>query len=176
MRYFIDTEYIERGAGKPIDLISIALVAEDGREFYAISTDFKERHASQWVKENVIAKLPERHVPPSSIGFPDWELAKAWKSREQIAADLITFLGSDEPEFWGWCCGYDYVVVSQLIGFDNWPTLGLPFYFNDIQQEADRLGVTLESQMGGNHNALSDARWIRHLYWSSLFEQEQTAA
>lgn len=47
MRYFIDTEFQE-GFHKPIfgkrrhfiDLISIAIVAEDGREYYAISKDF----------------------------------------------------------------------------------------------------------------------------------------
>lgn len=47
MKYYIDTEFIE-GFHKPlfgnkrhfIDLISIGIVAEDGREFYAISKDF----------------------------------------------------------------------------------------------------------------------------------------
>lgn len=52
MKYFLDTEFLEGpqprkllgftiGETKPtIDLISIALVAEDGREFYAVSKDF----------------------------------------------------------------------------------------------------------------------------------------
>lgn len=47
MKYFIDTEFIEDFTrpwiGKTrhyIDLISIAIVAEDGREYYAISKDF----------------------------------------------------------------------------------------------------------------------------------------
>lgn len=52
MRYFLDTEFIEGtqtkrilgipyGKTKPtIDLISIGVVAEDGREYYAISRDF----------------------------------------------------------------------------------------------------------------------------------------
>ena len=38
MRYFYDTEFIENG--RTIELISIGVVAEDGREFYAISTEF----------------------------------------------------------------------------------------------------------------------------------------
>lgn len=65
MKYFIDTEFIEgtqtdnkwlilkrRGGGlmigkpKPtIDLISIGIVAEDGREYYAISKDFNLKEA-----------------------------------------------------------------------------------------------------------------------------------
>ena len=37
-RFFIDTEFVEDG--KTIDLISIGIVCEDGREFYAVSTEF----------------------------------------------------------------------------------------------------------------------------------------
>ena len=43
MKYWMDTEFIERPY--TIDLISIGLVAEDGREFYAeISGDFGSSH------------------------------------------------------------------------------------------------------------------------------------
>jgi hypothetical protein len=64
MKYFIDTEFIE-GFNKPIlgkdrhfiDLISIGIVAEDGRSYYAISKEFNEKDASEWVNENVIKKL-----------------------------------------------------------------------------------------------------------------------
>ena len=61
MKYFIDTEFIE-GFHKPmsgkrrhfIDLISIGIIAEDGREYYAISKEYNYDDASNWVKENVI--------------------------------------------------------------------------------------------------------------------------
>ena len=57
MKYFIDTEFIEGsqtkrllsipiGKTKPtIDLISIGIVSEDGREYYAISKDFNFKEA-----------------------------------------------------------------------------------------------------------------------------------
>jgi hypothetical protein len=52
MKYFLDTEFIEStqstlfGKTKPtIDLISIGIVAEDGREYYAISKDFNLKEA-----------------------------------------------------------------------------------------------------------------------------------
>jgi hypothetical protein len=52
MKVFIDTEFLEGtqktffGKSKPtIDLISIGLVAEDGREFYAISKEFNLKEA-----------------------------------------------------------------------------------------------------------------------------------
>ena len=52
MKYFLDTEFIEGtqkkwfGQPKPtIDLISIGIVCEDGREYYAISKDFNLKEA-----------------------------------------------------------------------------------------------------------------------------------
>lgn len=64
MKYFFDTEFIE-GFYKPlfgkrrhfIDLISIGIVAEDGREYHAISSEYKYDDADPWVKENVILPL-----------------------------------------------------------------------------------------------------------------------
>lgn len=62
MKYFIDTEFIEDFTrpwiGKArhyIDLISIAIVAEDGREYYAVSNEFDIRYAwnkFQWKGSN----------------------------------------------------------------------------------------------------------------------------
>ena len=56
MRYFLDTEFLEGtqktwlGQTKPtIDLISIGIVCEDGREYYAISKDFNLKEAwNRW--------------------------------------------------------------------------------------------------------------------------------
>lgn len=56
MRYFYDTEFIDNG--RIIDLISIGVVAEDGREFYAVSTEFDPESAGRWVRHNVLPKLP----------------------------------------------------------------------------------------------------------------------
>jgi hypothetical protein len=66
MKYFIDTEFLEGtqdktflgfkyGSTKPtIDLISIGIVAEDGREYYAISKDFNLKEA--WNRFDLIKK------------------------------------------------------------------------------------------------------------------------
>ena len=56
MNYFLDTEFLEGsqktffGKTKPtIDLISIGIVSEDGREYYAISKDFNLKEAwNRW--------------------------------------------------------------------------------------------------------------------------------
>lgn len=59
-RIFFDTEFIEDG--RTIDLISIGMVREDGARYYAISTEFNARKASQWVKDNVLIHLPPRNA------------------------------------------------------------------------------------------------------------------
>jgi len=64
MKNFIDTEFIE-SFHKPIygkrrhfiDLISIGIVAEDGQKYYAISSEYKEKDANPWVKENVLLSI-----------------------------------------------------------------------------------------------------------------------
>ena len=56
MKYFLDTEFLEGtqkklfGQSKPtIDLISIGIVCEDGREYYSISKDFNLKEAwNRW--------------------------------------------------------------------------------------------------------------------------------
>src|SRR5712675_2913217 len=64
MRYFFDTEFYEDG--KTIDLISIGIVAEDGREFYAVSQDAQLHRVSDWVRSNVLPRLP-------AYGDPAWK-------------------------------------------------------------------------------------------------------
>jgi len=86
-RYFIDTEFLEGSQKEPfpislfrkktkptIDLISIALVSEDNREYYAISKDFNLKEAwnrhdikrtktennpykDYWIRENVLKSI-----------------------------------------------------------------------------------------------------------------------
>ncbi len=56
MRYFYDCEFIEDG--RTIDLVSIGVVDETGREFYAVSTEFDAARAGAWVRQHVLPQLP----------------------------------------------------------------------------------------------------------------------
>lgn len=84
MKYFFDTEFAEDG--RTIDLISIAVVAEDGREFYAVSTEFDADRCNDWVKANVLPKLPT--TGPCS----------AWRPRFAITQDIRAFVRPHRPE------------------------------------------------------------------------------
>lgn len=161
MKYFYDTEFIEDG--RTIDLISIAIVAEDGREYYAISKEFKPRKASKWVKENVL-----NHLPPRRPSFYDSPRIKgeslAWKSRKQIAQDILDFVGEDSPEFWAYYADYDHVALCQLFGrMIDLPT-HFPMYTRDLKQLLDDRGNPKMPKPKDEHQALSDARWVKEVY------------
>ncbi|KKN70488.1 hypothetical protein LCGC14_0430660 [marine sediment metagenome] len=159
MRYFLDTEFIEvpgDGHNDPtIDLISIGVVAEDGREYYAISSDFDDEwiheNGDGWVVDNVLSKLPDRSDP-------------AWRSRAQIKADLLNFIGP-KPEFWGYYPAYDWVVFCWLFGRMIDLPKGWPKYCRDLKQMADMCGgIKFPKQKDGEHCALDDARWNKDMY------------
>src|ERR687884_1776418 len=104
-RYFYDCEFVEDG--RVVDLVSIGVVDEHGREFYAVSTEFDGRKALPWVRRNVLDRLPSPADP-------------AWRSRERIRDDLYEFLVAplrtnpdEEIELWAWYCAYDHVVLAQ---------------------------------------------------------------
>src|SRR4051812_12087398 len=82
MKFFLDTEFIEDGV--TIDLISIGIVAEDGREYYAVSSEFDPTKASQWVKDNVLVHLPLAHGKVFKDFAEYWSQAQLRKTRKTI--------------------------------------------------------------------------------------------
>jgi hypothetical protein len=166
MRYFYDSEFIEDG--KTIDLISIGIIAEDGREYYAISTQFNAKKADPWVVENVIKKLPIRY--PGQYDSPNIkEQSLAWKSRDRIRQDIINFCDIQQygkPEFWAYYADYDHVVLCQLFGKMIDLPKGWPMYTRDIKQLCDSLSNPRlpEQDPSSEHNALADAKWAKEAY------------
>ena len=146
-RYFYDCEFIEDG--RVIDLVSIGMVDERGREFYAVSTEFDDTHALPWVRRNVLDKLPS---PADS----------AWRSRERIRADLFEFMiePGEEIELWAWYAAYDHVVLAQLWGAMPALPREIPRFTKDLRQRWDDKGQpALPPKPTGTHDALVDARY-----------------
>ncbi|AVZ39148.1 MULTISPECIES: polyadenylate-specific 3'-exoribonuclease AS [unclassified Dietzia] len=147
MRYFYDCEFIEDGT--TIDLVSVGVVAEDGREFYAVSTEFDPAKAGPWVRRNVLPKLPN----PSSA---------AWRSRAAIRDELYDFVtapASGPVELWAWIGAYDHVAVCQLWGDMTELPAAMPRLTRDVRQLWELAGQPeLPVHPGGAHDALGDAR------------------
>lgn len=162
MRYFIDTEFAERPCS--IELISLGIVAEDGREFYAENSQFDDANANDWVKANVLPQLWSRQQLTFKHGDPQF----FWSSRQMIGRAVITFVGNDVPEFWGYYADYDWVVFCWLFGSMSELPKGWPMYCRDIKQLCDLMGnPQLPEQGRGEHHALADARWNK-LAWEFL--------
>ncbi len=154
MRFWYDCEFIDDG--RTIDLISIGIVAEDGRELYMESADVDKGKASQWVRENVFPHLKG--------GEYRWPL-------RSIRVTLLDFFDIEEygePELWGYYSAYDHVAFCQIFGTMMDLPKGYPMYTRDIKQWCDALGnPRLPEQGEGEHNALADAHHNR-VMWEFL--------
>jgi 3' exoribonuclease, RNase T-like len=168
MKIFYDSEFFEDG--KTIDLISIGMVAQDGREYYAVSSEFDLRglqtnpefaETHNWLSDNVFPSLPfivgleildDRH--------PDV------KNRTMIMEEVSEFiLNTADAQLWAWYGAYDHVVLAQLFGSMARMPKHIPKWTNDLRQEVQRLGnPRLPDQAHGEHNALEDAKWLKHRY------------
>lgn len=158
MRVFFDAEFIEDG--RTIDLLSIGLVDEDGRELYATSAEADRSKACPWVQENV---LPHLDVIPAGPRVSVMLNA----SRREIAEAVREFVGP-KPEFWAYYADYDWVALCQLYGRMVDLPAGWPKYCLDLKQVAVMLGdPPLAPKPDLEHHALADARWVRKA-WSTL--------
>ncbi len=166
MRIFYDCEFIEDG--KTIDLISIGMVAEDERMYYAQNADCDLTRANKWVRENVFPSLLGLSIDKGEP-VKDWTSGD-WKPKSDIAADLVRFCDPEKygkPEFWGYYSAYDHVALCQLFGtMINLPR-DWPMYTNDLKQWAHMLGDPELPTQEDEHHALADARWNKKV-WSVL--------
>jgi hypothetical protein len=176
-RIFYDTEFLEDGC--TIDLISIGMVCDDGREYYAVNRDMPVRRIKRhpWLMANVVPHLPKGH------GDMRNSMGRRWlfhygdpvvKRRQTIAEEVRAFIVASGPgvELWADYAAYDHVVLAQLFGpMVDLPD-GIPMFTCDVQQEAARLVDSRvwafdgnpPVQESGNHNALADARHTRALH------------
>lgn len=166
-RYFLDTEFIESPGS--IQLISIGIVASDGREYYAVSSEYNYDDADDWVKENVLADV-NKYLMNKSLKYnplyntPVDRVNKYWgTAKHQIRNEILAFIGDDKkPRFYGYYCDYDWVVFCWIFGKMIDLPKNFPHYCRDLKQYSDTLGLpsTMSPAHGeGQHNALDDARW-----------------
>lgn len=162
MKYFYDTEFHEDG--NTIDLISIGIVCEDGRVYYAVSSeaDYVRISKNSWLMENVM----------SSIDYEETDLYReirpigpAVRTREQIRDDILAFVGDDCPEFWAWYADYDHVALCQLFGKMIDLPENFPMFTRDLRQHWEyKECPAMPKQAVGEHNALEDAKHVKLMY------------
>jgi len=173
MRIYYDTEFIEDGS--TIDLISIGMVAEDGRELYCINGEGAIGRALRhdWLRQNVLPHLPIIIHDEPLFDMPRWfewdeddaEYGACVWNRETIRAKVYQFiLETPNPQLWSWYPAYDHVVLAQLFGTMADLPDQVPMTTFDLEQERVRLGAPMiRNKSASIHNALSDALWHRDL-------------
>lgn len=163
-KYWFDTEFIEDG--KTIELISIGIVCEDGRELYCENSSVDLNRANDWVKENVIPHLWHRQEDKKEYNI--WLRGGGrggFMSHDLIRYEVRNFVHLDtdaKPEFWAYYDEYDWVVLCQLFGTMMDLPEGWPMFAMDLKQSAVMIGdPELPKQSSTEHHALEDARWTK---------------
>ncbi len=192
MRIFYDNEFVD--TGDRILPISIGMVTENGREFYAVFEEIDDRStgdgtykkiiAHEWLMHNVVPHLPLRK---GTYGGKGWEwrppgaqfragFALDTESLDVMPSSMIRKLvrafieETPDPELWAWYGAYDHVMLAQLFGRMLDKPAKMPMWTNDIKQVQHAAGVSddeLEAAVphdGAAHNALTDAKWNRDAY------------
>ncbi len=176
MRIFLDTEFIEDG--RTIEPLSIGMVREDSKEYYAEVANLTLLKPNEWVYTNVIPHLKSwetTQTTPKILGR--LSTSKGAKIREVVRQEIIDFCdGEQDPEFWGYFADYDWVLLCQLFGTmmdlpNRWPK-----YCLDIRQEMEVQGITksqMISRIGEGedeegHDALTGARYHKKIYSTLL--------
>lgn len=173
---FMDCEFT--GLHRNTTLISLALLAQSGEEFYAEFTDYDKSQLDDWLNENVIARL-----------FLDGtEVGKGKPGRMHIKGDtcsiksaLESWLGQFGPkkscaQIWGDCLPWDWVLFCELFG----GAFGIPanihfmpmdlatlFYVKTGNPDTGRVdfaGERIRDLGLALHNALYDVHLIKACY------------
>jgi hypothetical protein len=176
VRFWYDCEFLEDG--RTIDLISIGIVAEDGREYYAINNDVNWRRVREhpWLMDNVVPHLPQLHGDWRNI-HPAWLFdyrAPEVKGAGVISHEVEAFIraGGDDRadhELWAYYGAYDHVALCQLWGrMIDLPGC-VPMWTHDVMQLLDRrdlrhVNLSNVVPQQNEHHALADARWNRDAY------------
>lgn len=176
MRYFYDTEFLDDG--KTIELISIGIVCEDGREYYAVNSDMGQKRISQndWLMKNVVKHLPLHHysAPRDGLGWiwsldmkntrikPKWVIAN--EVRDFLLYNWVPSDLHSRPELWACYGAYDHVALAQLWGPMISLPKGIPMWTHELMQIAETSTGRPPAPPIDQHNALEDARWNKAFY------------
>jgi hypothetical protein len=169
MKVFFDTEFT--GLHQHTTLISIGMISEDGRTFYAELNDYDKSQLDEWLTTNVIDNLIIHRDRVHYYRVTDQEVYSKGSS-ETTKNRLAEWLGQfEQVEMWSDCLSYDWVLFCQLFGhafnipknvyyipFDICTLMKIKGIDPDINREE------FSDKSGFKHNALHDAEVIRACY------------
>ena len=139
MIFWIDCEFNEFGG----DLISMALVADDGQEFYEVIELENDEKYGSWVFANVVPHLNKKAIDKQMFQQKLWQFINQW-DEVHIVAD--------------WPDDIKYFCMSLITG----PGMSMNTPLK-LTMQIDRELTTESSAI--LHNALEDARAIKRSWY-----------
>lgn len=85
MRLFFDCEFT--GLRKDTTLISLGIVSEDGKKFYAEFVDFDISLCDDWIKKNVLANLKLPKLTSKDTLSETWNEIERWKQNGYLVVE-----------------------------------------------------------------------------------------
>jgi hypothetical protein len=170
VKVFFDTEFT--GLRPDTTLMSIGMVSDDGKEFYAELTDYDENQVDSWIQDNVVSNFLFPMAKPfvNHVGSITFVKGDSWELQRQLTAWLSQF---KTVKLWSDCCHYDMVLFQGIFGgafhvpdhvlyipFDICTVMEMYGIDPDISREA-----FIDTPIDGiKHNALYDAKVIQACY------------
>ena len=142
MRYFLDTEFNGFGGA----LLSLALVPDDGSEFYV--TLASDGASLPWVERNVLPYLD--HVPVGLVSPRLSRAAAAGALSDYLAMDPAPDIVADWPEDISQFCNLLMTGPGQMVPIPTISFRLVPLH-----------GFSTAANSRVPHNALHDARALR---------------
>jgi len=172
-KIFLDAEFT--GMHQNTTLISIGLISDCGKTFYAEFNDFDKKQIDEWINKNVIKYLK---LNKKTKYKPYSDKVEVYGNKEEIEFCLSHWLQQfDEIEIWSDCLAYDWVLFCELYnGALNIPEqiyyipfdICTLFKMKGIDPDINREEFAFEGQFfEGNiekHNAMWDAKIIKMCY------------
>lgn len=177
MKLFFDTEFT--GLHQNTSLISIGIVDEINRKFYAEFTDFDGAQVDEWIQDNVIKNLYLEKT------LPDGTYTQIRGDKNYVKKALVNFFEDyrNEPiEMISDCLAYDWVLFNEIFGHafnipknvNYIPTdICTIFRMKGLDPDINREEFISYSVDGKKHNALYDAMVIKKCY-EKLTNKEET--
>ena len=166
-KIFFDTEFT--GLHQNTTLISIGLISECGKTFYAELTDYDKSQIDDWLQENVIDNLTLKNKGLNEVYETIDNMTFKGNLQPLKLALEYFFKQFDAVEMWSDCLSYDWVLFNQIFGHAfNIPknVYYIPF---DICTSFKEKGIDPDinrKEFSGLkneivHNSLSDAKIIK---------------
>lgn len=182
---FFDTEFT--GLHKDTTLISLGIVSDDGKKFYAEFTDYDENQCDEWIKYNVVKNLYLGGMGDGVADLGEEPFGIMVRGdKKYIGKELKKWLSQfDSIQFVSDVCHYDFVLLIDLLTGSK-TALDLPDNISAVchdinsdiarhygisdKEAFDKSREEIVSELCGHevegtkHNALYDAEVIKEIW------------